>query len=177
MIHKPVAMATASTLLKFSTLPAFLVIASVSHISLPTASTLQVLNTSSISCQLLFLTSPYLQRQHFSSSQHFSILPAFLVITSAISHISLPQILQQSLSLPCWGQHLQYFISFLPIIPKSTSGTSTSNTSNLIFNTWAPRWKMGCKKRYLFYYLLLLWFGLSQLKSPSSASLGSEWFP
>src|SRR6202046_1959141 len=86
---------------KFSTLPTFLAIASVSHISLPTASTLQVLNTSSISCQLLFLTSPYLQRQHFSSSQHFSTLPAFLVITSAISHISLPQILQQSLSLPC----------------------------------------------------------------------------
>src|SRR5580658_7381788 len=88
MIHKPVAVATASTLLKFSTLPAFLVIASVSHISLPTASTLQVLNTSSIRF-LSFFYFPhllnYLQRQHFK----FSTLPAFLVIAS-VSHISLP---------------------------------------------------------------------------------------
>jgi hypothetical protein len=80
MIHKPVAVATASTLLKFSTLPAFLVIArSVSHISLSTASTLQVLNTSSIRF-LSFFCFPhllnYLQRQHFK----FSTLPAFLVI-------------------------------------------------------------------------------------------------
>src|ERR1700735_670916 len=39
------------------------------------------------------------QRQHLKCSQHFSMaLPVFLVITS-VSHISLPQILQQILSL------------------------------------------------------------------------------
>ena len=118
------------SLLKFSTLLAFL----------PTASTLQVLNTSQhfqhLLSLLLFLTSPYLQRQHFkfstlqvlntssischcfcfphlltysvntSSSQHFSTLPAFLVITS-VSHISYLRFSNRAWA--CWGKHLSPF--------------------------------------------------------------------
>jgi hypothetical protein len=74
---------------KFSTLLVFLVFASVSHISLPTVSTLQVLNTSSISCHCFCFPHLLTYSVNTSSSQHFSTLPAFLV-NASVSHISLP---------------------------------------------------------------------------------------
>jgi hypothetical protein len=120
-------------------------------------STSQVLNTSSISCCFSHLLA---YSVNTSSSQHFSTLPAFLVIAS-VSHISLPtysvntsQVLNTSqhfqhflssllfLTSPylrfcnrswaCWGKHLQYFISFLLLINIQYLSTKVE----------------GCEKRY-----------------------------
>src|SRR5580658_5763259 len=102
MIHKPVAVATASTLLKFSTLPAFLVIASVSHISLPTASTLQVLNTSSISCHCFCFSHLLTYSVNTSSSQHSQHFLSFFCF---------PHLLTYSVNTSS-SQHFQHFLSF-----------------------------------------------------------------
>jgi hypothetical protein len=98
----------------FSTLPAFLVIASVSHISLPTASTLQVLNcnTFSISCHCFCFSHLLTYSVNTSSSQHFSTLPAFLVIAS-VSHISLPTYSVNTSQVLNTSQHFQHFLSSL----------------------------------------------------------------
>ena len=97
-----------------------------------------------------YLTSPYLQRQHFkfstlvntssischcfcffhlltysvntSSSQHLSTLPAFLVISS-VSHISLPTV--STLQVLNTSQHFQHFLSSLLFLTSPTSDSPT----------------------------------------------------
>src|ERR1700735_3204357 len=130
MIHKPVAVATASTFLKFSTLPAFLVIASVSHISLPTA----------FQHFLSFFCFPHLLTYsvNTSSSQHFQHFLSFFcfphpltysVNTSSSQHFQhfLPLLLFPT-SPYLQRQHFQHFLSFFCFPRLLTYSVNTSSS-------------------------------------------------